>query len=170
MNRLEVLLYAGIGVAAYAVLCNRLSAMVQPLRLRWVEEAEELLAGHDISGSMRSEIEAQLKNLLRTRAAWELALVILPTAIFVTAVGLAKSRKAKSNIDAPSGKVGETYTWLLRTSIALRLANSPAASVVFLSMLAVAILFFIPAARLVRSLMAQSFHNNHRGDGHHQAA
>jgi hypothetical protein len=161
----EILLYSAIGVAGYAVACNRLSAAVQPLRLRMAELGETLLQASDIPEEVRRKVDVLMDSVYDTSAAW-IRVVILP-ALAVWFLWGAITGRWPEEPDIPP-RLRDDFREFVGLAGPLPLFNSPLALALFLMQLAVLVMLFVPASYLLRGLaMAHPGPPLWHGKGHH---
>jgi hypothetical protein len=167
MNAVGLLLQAGIGVAVYALACNRLSALAQPLRLHWAEMGEALLADPRLPQASRARAASALNDAFNPRSAWLLVAMLPAAAAMVAAETLTGRRTPEEPMPAD---LRLTYCRFNVWSIFLRLCNSPLALVLAALQFAVFLLLFGPGARLLARLVRFEPPNRFHGGGHGQAA
>lgn len=149
MNAGWVLLQAGVGLAVYAVACNRLSAVVQPLRLRMADMGEALLSDQRLPASARAAVEQALDGAFNPDGAWKIVAALPAAAAMVLIETITGKRRPETRI-APDLRT--PYRRFQVWALLLRLCNSPLALALAVTQFVVFMLLFIPAARLLSLL------------------
>lgn len=165
MSDVSIVLLAVALITLYVYARVRLSAFVQPARLELVDRAEKLLSHKDLAQDDRKWIEYSLDQVFSIRAAWTLALLILPLSIAMRFKSVISGQKAKPVIHQPHRK---EIVEFVRVSVMVVLANSPLALLVFLFSLLLSQMLLLPAkAAVALAVQKSSVHGHHDGMGRH---
>ncbi|MHA7969015.1 hypothetical protein [Rhizobium sp. CAU 1783] len=164
MSASSIILVTIAFVALYAYARVRLSAFVQPARMELIDRAERLLQHKDLPAGDRRWIEYSLDLVFSAKAAWTLALLILPLAILMRARSLLSGSKEPKAVSGPHRREILEYT---RVTVMVVLSNSPMALIVFFFAIFVSELLLLPAkAAVALAVQKSSVHGHGNGFDH----
>lgn len=165
MSDVTIIFLAVTMIALYAYARVRLSAFVQPARMELVERAEKLLHHKDLAEEDRKWIEYSLDHVFSTRAAWTLALLILPLSVAMRVKSFVTGKKKVRAAQQPHRR---EIVEFIRVTVMVVLANSPLAFIVFVIALFLAQMLMLPAKAAVALAVQKSSEHGHHDAMHHQ--
>lgn len=127
MTEFQIISLAALAVVVYLYVRYRVAKLVQPLRLALVDRADALLKHSDLSQDDRNWVHTGLDMAYSARAAWLLALLILPMSITTLVRRIIRGRSSASKVSNPHSKEMNRFTVHVMLSV---LASSPAAALV----------------------------------------
>ncbi|PWE57268.1 hypothetical protein DEM27_06425 [Metarhizobium album] len=129
MTQMQIVILAAGCVVFYMYVRYRVAKLFQPFRMGLLDRAEKLLRSSNLSEDDRRAVENGLDMAYSVRAAWMLALGLLPLAIYSLACRIFRGRKETMVKKRPHSRELNQFTGALIVSI---LASSPLAAFVFL--------------------------------------
>lgn len=146
MNDYMIMAAAAALVGIYALLCMRISAAIQPMRIRFIERVNSMQADENTSEKLKAELSTLADNLFKTRIAW-LIVLTYPFAVFLAFFPrkMNESRSSQTANSAASTAMG--------LGIFCAVANSPIALLIFTIELALLLVLFIPLGKVSRAML-----------------
>ena len=127
-----------VGLVCYAILRNRLTAFVQPLRLSAAQKGEELLADPRMTSGSKKYLNWWLDRAYSPSMIWKLCL-LMP----VAAIAFVWTHKEKGPVSAlPDRTVRDSITSVVNRIAGAHIFSSPILGLVFLAEVAIALFFF----------------------------
>jgi hypothetical protein len=150
-----LLLASGSVVVFYAIIVNRVTALLHPLRIDMAELGAFLLEAEDLPAHYRRGIEHALDSAYATMSAW-IYVVALPVA-FALAIRDAVTRRSEYPFsDVPTDLQADMRHFCLLSFIST-IGNSPLAGGLVLIQLSVYLLLWAPMGQLIRESMKTTF-------------
>ncbi|TCR01046.1 hypothetical protein EDF70_10551 [Neorhizobium sp. JUb45] len=128
-------------IVFYLYLKARVSAFVEPARLALLERADELLSRHDLTTEHRRVVCFGVENAYSTSFAWMMAIGFLPSWIYHRLIG------GKAKVVPVKRAYDNKITAFHRLVIISAMGSSPAAMLVFMLSLLIAVLTYVPYKR-----------------------
>lgn len=146
MNDYMIMVAAAASVGIYALLRMRLSAAIQPMRIRFIERVNAMQVDGNTSEKLKEELNTLADNLFKTRIAW-LIVLTYPVAVFWAFF------PGKTNESQNSQTANSAASTAMGLGIFCAVANSPIALLIFIIELALLLMLFIPLGKVSRAML-----------------